>query len=77
MFDEDAVGFVAVWGWSNGGGYGGGHVSRKRVVLRVDARDAHLKLVGVGGVVNRFFLCDESRLEEMKERLIERLHAVL
>ena len=77
MLDEDAVGLVAEWRWSYGSGCWGGHVRRKRVLLRVDAGDAHLELIRVGGVVNRFFLCDESRLEEMKERLIERLHAVL
>ena len=77
MFDEDAVGFVTVWGWSDGRGYGSGHVSRKRVVLRVNTGNAHLELICVSRVVNRLFLRDESRLKQMKERLIERLHAVL
>ena len=31
------------------------------VVFRVDARDAHLELVGIGRVVQRFFLCVMSR----------------
>ena len=66
MFDEDAVGFVAEWRWGDGGGCGGGHVSRESVVFRIDTRDAHLELIRVGCVVNRFFLRDESRLQEMK-----------
>jgi len=69
MLDEDAIGFVAVWGWSDGGGNGRGHVSRKRVVLGVDAGNAHLELIRISRIVNRLFLCDKIGRASCRERV--------
>ena len=58
MLYEDAVGFVAEWGWYHAGcGWGGDVI--ESVVLRVDAGDAHLEFVRISRIVQRFFLRDE------------------
>src|SRR5215210_2429886 len=42
-----------------------------------DAADAHPELVGVAGVSERLFERNQTGLVEVKERLIEGLHAIL
>ena len=49
----------------------------ERVVGRVDSLDAHLELVRIRRIVQRFFHGDEPLLKQLKQRLVKRLHAVL